>query len=107
MTNPLFYTYDIKWWVSDNENVIDFVHETHYVTRAIFQLETRITSFTVDAPRNINTERRKRNIWHEKIVTSTYCEVSESELTRKLWLLFTVSAHLIENKSTPKPECRK
>lgn len=59
ITNPFFYTYDIKWWVSDNENVIDLFHETHYMTRAIFQLETRFTSFTVDVPQNINTEREK------------------------------------------------
>lgn len=44
---------------------------------------------------------KKKPIWHEKVVTSAYFEISENELTSKLQFLFTFAAHLIENDSTP------
>lgn len=76
-------------------------HMSYY--SVIFQAKTQYTQIRVDFPQNSNTE--KKNIWHEKIVTSTYFETSENELTSKLQFLFTFSAHLIENYS--RPECRK
>lgn len=66
----------------------------------IFQAKTQFTK-TRESTFPRTQILRKKNIWHEKAVTSTYFEINENELTTKLQFPFTFSAHLIENEATP------
>ena len=54
-----------------NENVIDLVHETHYMTHAMFQLETQ---FAVDVAQNLNTEREKETFGMRRLSHLTIVE---------------------------------
>lgn len=84
----------MRQWKLPTENV-DFICNTCLVT--LLYSRPRLNTLRYLFCKTLNAEKKK-NIWQEKVVTSSYFETSENELAGKLPFLFTFSAHLIENE---------